>query len=57
MITEQKLKEALKKDFKKLYVKEYSTTWEIARLIRTLEIDAMPLENTMKLFKKSGNGE
>jgi len=49
---EAKLREALKKDFRKLYVKEYTTTWEVERLIRGLEIDAMSLKNTLAVLGK-----
>jgi len=41
------LREALKKDFRKLYVKEYTTTWEAERIVRELEIDIMSLDNTL----------
>lgn len=45
--TETKLKEALKKDFQKLYVKQFTTNWEAQRLIRETEIDVMSLHNLM----------
>jgi hypothetical protein len=48
----EELREALKKDFNKLYVKEYSTTWEIERLVRGIEIDIMPLTNILTLFSQ-----
>jgi len=44
------LKEALKKDFRKLYVREFTTNWEIQRLLREIEIDVMDLDNTLSLF-------
>ena len=44
------LKEALKKDFRKLYVKEFSTQWEAERLVREVEIDIMDLSNTLALI-------
>jgi enoyl reductase-like protein len=41
------LREGLIKDFNKLYVKEYTTTWQVERVIRETEIDIMTLENTI----------
>lgn len=49
----EELKDALKQDFRALYVKEYSTTWETERLIRGIEIDLMPLANTMSLIQEA----
>ncbi|HQJ73774.1 MAG TPA: hypothetical protein PLW74_02710 [Candidatus Dojkabacteria bacterium] len=57
-----KLREALKKDFKELYVKEYTTGWKEQRFLRNTELNIMSLENTKKyinsliltkLFKKN----
>jgi hypothetical protein len=57
-----KLREALKKDFKELYVKEYTTGWKEQRFLRNTELNIMSLENTIKyinsliltkLFKKN----
>ncbi len=50
-LTEKQVKDALKKDFRKLYVKEFTVTWKNERVIREIEIDIMPLENLMKLLK------
>ena len=50
MDKEQELKEALKKDFRKLYVKEFSTMWEMERMVREIEIDIMKLDNVLALF-------
>ena len=47
---ETELKEALKKDFRKLYVKEFSAFWERERLVREIEIDLMRLRNTLELL-------
>jgi len=46
------LKEALKKDFRKLYVRKYTTDWEIQRILRETEIDVMYLDNTLALFEE-----
>jgi len=47
---EVQLREALKKDFRKLYVEGYTTTWESERMVREIEIDNMSLSNTLVLF-------
>lgn len=39
-----KLKQALKDDFKKLYQPQFTTTWEAERLVRETEIDVMELQ-------------
>ncbi len=52
MTTEKLIREALKNVFDALYVKEYTTTWEAARLVRGIEIDIMKLEKTMKVVSK-----
>jgi len=44
---EDKLKEALKKDFQKLYVKQFTTNWREERIVRDIEIDVMSLHNLM----------
>ncbi len=51
-VTEKQIREALKKDFRELYVKEFTTTWELERIIRSIEIDIMPLKNLIKLINK-----
>ena len=48
----EKLRQALRKDFDKLYVKEFATDWQMQRLLRNIEIGVMSLENTLKLLKK-----
>jgi len=45
---ESRLREGLIKDFNKLYVKEYTTMWEIERVVRETEIDIMTFDNTIK---------
>lgn len=42
---EQELREALKKDFHKLYVKQFTADFKVKRLVRDIEIDIMPLDN------------
>jgi len=48
----ERIKEALKKDFARLYVKEFTTDWEAQRFIRNTEIKVMSFENLEKLIKK-----
>ncbi len=48
----EEIREALKKDFRKLYVKEFTTNWETVRLIREVEIDVMSLDNLEALLAK-----
>ena len=52
-MTEKQIKEALKKDFNELYVKEFSTAWDLERVVRGIEIDIMPFKNLMKLVGRS----
>lgn len=52
MTKEQQIRAALKKDFNALYVKEYTTTWEMERLLRSIEINIMSLKNVMKVVSK-----
>ena len=47
------LKEALKKDWNRLYVKEFTTKWETERLIRETEIDVMSLESIESLISQA----
>jgi len=48
----EEIREALKRDFRKLYVKEFTTNWETLRLIREVEIDVMSLDNLYALLSK-----
>ena len=48
----EEIREALKRDFRKLYVKEFTTNWETVRLIREVEIDVMSLDNLYALLPK-----
>ena len=45
-----KLRDALMRDFNALYVKGYSTTWEVSRMVRNTEISIMPLTHTLSLL-------
>lgn len=47
----EKIKKALKKDFRKLYVKGFSTNWEAERMVIESKIDVMRLEALMELFQ------
>ena len=47
---EERLRNALKADFSKLYVQEFTTAWELERLSRGIEIDIMSLRNTLALL-------
>ena len=48
-----KIREALKKDWRKLYVKEFTTDWAVQRLIRETEIDVMSLEAIQDLITEA----
>jgi hypothetical protein len=43
MTIDERIKAALKADFNKLYVKEFTTDWKTQRLVRGLEIDVMAM--------------
>jgi len=45
LLSDEKLREALMRDFRKLYVKEFTTDWEAQRLVREVELSVMSLEN------------
>ena len=47
-----KLVEALRKDYKQLYVKEYTTGWREQRLMRNTELEIMSLKNTEEYIEK-----
>lgn len=49
---EDKLRQALLKDFKELLVKEFTLDWEAKRLLIELYLSVMRLDNTMKLINK-----
>ncbi len=51
-MSQEEIREALKRDFRKLYVKEFTTSWEIERVIRETEIDVMSLDNLEALLAK-----
>lgn len=46
------LRKALLRDFKKLYVRQFSTDWKQQRLIRELEIEVMGLDNLEEYINK-----
>ena len=46
------LRTALIKDFNNLYVKEFTTDWKFQRMMRSIEINLMKLENTLNLLEK-----
>ena len=45
------LREALKKDFNELLVKEFTTDWSIQRLKIGLDIDVMSFDNIIAYFQ------
>ena len=49
-VTIEQLRKALRQDFHSLYVKEYSTNWEVERFVRDIELGVMSFENTLKLI-------
>ena len=49
---ETELVKALRKDFKELYVKEYTTGWREQRFIRNIELGIMSLKNTEKYISQ-----
>jgi hypothetical protein len=49
-ITEKQLKESIKKDFNNLYQKQFTADYIAQRMIRSIEINVMSFENTMKLI-------
>lgn len=48
-----KLVRALQADFKRLYVKEFTSDWQAQRLVRNLELGVMELPNTETLIRKA----
>lgn len=46
------LREALTKDFNALYVREFTTNWQVDRFLRQIEIKLMSLTNTLNLLNK-----
>ena len=58
MNKEDKLKQAILKDFKELLVKEFTTDFEAKRFLIEMYLSVMSLDNTMKLIKElEGNNE
>ena len=48
-----KLRKALRKDFKELYSKGYTIDYKTKRLLIDIEIGIMRLNNTMKLLEET----
>jgi hypothetical protein len=48
----QLIEEALRKDFKKLYVKEYTTGWKDQRFIRNIELSIMGFDNLVDFISQ-----
>ena len=58
MNKEDKLRQAILKDFKELLVPEFTTNWKAERFLIEMYLSVMRLDNTMKLIKKSeGNND
>jgi hypothetical protein len=53
MNKEDKLKQALLKDFEELLQEEFTTDWKAQRILIEMYLSVMSLENTMKLLKGS----
>jgi len=49
---ESELIRALREDYEKLYIKEYTTGWREQRLIRNIELGIMSLENTERYISR-----
>lgn len=49
-LTREELRQAVRKDFHELLVKEFTADWKIQRLLHDLELDVMDFDNTMQLF-------
>jgi len=54
MTLDERIKAALKADFNKLYVKEFTTDWKTQRVLRGLEIDVMGHDAIKQAFKDAG---
>ena len=52
-MNEDKLRQAILKDFKELLVPEFTTNWKAERFFIEMYLSVMSLDNTMKLIKKS----
>ena len=49
---EKKLKQAIYEDFKELLVEEFTIDWEAKRFLIELYLEAMSLDNTIKLVNE-----
>ena len=47
---EEQIKEAIRKDFHKLYVKQFTTDWREQRFLRDIEIGVMSFDNLTNLL-------
>lgn len=57
MNKEQKIKQALLKDFKELLQPEFTTNWESERFLIEMYLSVMKLDNLMKVISKSDSNE
>lgn len=49
-LAREELRQAIRKDFHELLVKEFTADWKIQRLLHDLELNVMDFGNTMQLF-------
>ena len=54
MNKEDKLRQAILKDFKELLVDEFTANWKAERFLIEMYLSVMSLDNTMKLIKELG---
>ena len=58
MNKEDKLRQAILKDFKELLVDEFTTNWKAERFLIEMYLSVMSLDNTMNLIKElEGNND
>lgn len=57
-MNEDKLRQAILKDFKELLVDEFTTNWKAERFLIGMYLSVMSLDNTMKFIKElEGNND
>lgn len=56
MNKEDKLRQALLKDFKELLVDEFTANWKAERFLIEMYLSVMSLDNTMKFIKEFEEG-
>lgn len=56
-MNEDKLRQAILKDFKELLVSEFTTNWKAERFLIEMYLSVMRLDNTMNLIKKLEQGK